>query len=227
MSDDSIQLRVLDQIRWEPGVDCSQIGVTVRDGIVTLRGVVETFVEKAKALKATKRTRGVKGVENKLEVELGESQLLGDNDTAERLQHIFRWNVAIPDKGIKIDVANGHVTLTGEVDWDYQREAAEKMVWLVGSVRQVTNHIRLKDNAIAADVAVDITAALKRQARLDADDIAVSVQGSTVVLSGTVKSATDRRVVEKSVWSAPGVKTIVNKLTVTDREPAVLFPLAG
>lgn len=227
MSDDSIQLRVIDQIRWEPGVDCSQIGVTVSDGVVTLHGEVETFVENVRALNAAKRTRGVKGVANNIEVRLNGSHPLEDSDTAKRLQHIFQWNVAIPDESVKIDVANGHVTLSGEVDWDYQRQAAEKMVWLVGSVRQVTNHIRLKDSAMAADVGADITAALKRQARLDANDIAVSLQGSTVVLSGTVKSVTDRRIVEKSVWSAPGVRTIINKLTVTDTEPAVLFPLAG
>jgi osmotically-inducible protein OsmY len=208
-SDAQIQSDVMQELKWDPSVTHEHIGVAVLDGIVTLSGTVPNYIEKSAAEKAAQRVGGVKAVVEKIEVHFPGTLHRDDQALAKEILNHFRWHAQVPDESIKVSVDRGWVELTGEVSWEYQRKAAEKVVRGLTGVRGISNLIGIK-LAVAEPSYIKnkIEEALKRAAEREASHIAVEVQGSRVVLSGKVRSFAELRDVKGVVWSAPGVTAI-------------------
>lgn len=215
-SDSQIQADVMQELKWDPRVSHEHIGVAVREGVVMLSGTIPSYIEKSAAERAAQRVSGVKAVVEKIDVKLLGAHERDDQDIAEAVLNQFRWNVEIPDKLIKVIVENGWVKLSGEVEWNYQRTAAEKSVRSLIGVKGVSNNIALKTRDIQASVVKQrIEDALKREALDEAKKINVAIDGGTVTLSGKVHSFSEMNDVKLAAWSIPGVTKIDNKLHVT------------
>jgi osmotically-inducible protein OsmY len=213
-SDRELQIDVLDELRWEPGVKATDIGATVKDGVVTLEGTVDSFAEKWAAEKAVKRVPGVKALAIELRVELPDSSERTDADIAEAAESALKWDVLVPHDRIKITVENGRLTLEGEVDWQFQKSAAERAVLHLTGVKGVTNQITIKPKVAPTEVKEKIEAAFKRNAILDANRIKVQVEGGKVTLSGSVGTWAEREQAEDAAWAAPGVSEVKSDITI-------------
>jgi osmotically-inducible protein OsmY len=213
MSDDLVlRQRVLDELEFEPSVDAAHIGVSVRNGIVTLTGHVESYVEKFAAERVARHVRGVKAVAQEITVELPTDQKTADDEIAARAVQILEWDALVPHQRVTIKVEHGIVTLGGEVDWHYQRAEAEYDVRKLGGVKAVINSIAVTPTVRPEDVLATIRAALERNAEVEANNITVSVAGGTVTLGGKVNAWTEREAVERAAWSAPGVTKVVDQI---------------
>jgi osmotically-inducible protein OsmY len=210
-----LQKKVLDALDWEPSLDASRIGVAVNDGIVTLNGQVPSWAELWTAERVIKRMTGVKGVANDLEVKLPGDAQRTDTDLAAAAVRAMEWDVQVPNQKLQVRVANGWLTLEGKVEWQYQREAAERAVRHLLGVRGVSNQITLVPKVTPADLKKRIEDALKRSAELEARLIRVETKGGAVVLDGTVHSWAERDRAEQAVWAAPGVVSVEDHLAVT------------
>jgi len=210
-----LQKKVLDALDWEPSLDASRIGVAVNDGIVTLNGQVPSWAELWTAERVIKRMTGVKGVANDLEVKLPGDAQRTDTDLAAAAVRALEWDVQVPNQKLQVRVANGWLTLEGKVEWQYQREAAERAVRHLLGVRGVSNQITLVPKVTPADLKKRIEEALKRSAELEARLIRVETKGGAVVLDGTVHSWAERDRAEQAVWAAPGVVSVEDHLAVT------------
>ena len=214
-SDRQLQLDVLDELRWEPGVKATDIGVTVKDGVVTLEGKVDSFAEKWAAEEAVKRLPGVKALAMDIEVKISGTNERTDSDIAQAAENALKWDVAVPHKQIKVSVERGFVTLDGEVDWQFQKSAADRAVRHLKGVTGVSNCITIKPKVAPENVREKIEGALKRNAILDAEQIMVQADGGKVTLSGTVHSWTELDAAVDAAWAAPGVSEVKNLLTVS------------
>ena len=214
-SDRQLQLDVLDELRWEPGVKATDIGVTVKDGVVTLEGTVDSYAEKWAAEEAVKRLPGVKAVAMDIEVKIPGSNERTDTDIAQAAETALKWDVAVPHKQIKLSVERGFVTLEGEVDWKFQKSAADRAVRHLKGVTGLSNFITIKPKVAPENVREKIEAALKRNAILDAEQIIVQADGGKVTLSGTVHSWAELDAAVDAAWAAPGVSEVKNQLTVS------------
>jgi osmotically-inducible protein OsmY len=213
-SDRELQIDVIDELRWEPGVDATEIGVTVKDGVVTLKGTVDSFAEKWAAESAVKRVCGVKALAVDLNIKLpGDSQRT-DADIAKAAENALDWDISVPE-GIKVTVENGFLTLEGQVDWEYQRSAAERAVQYLTGVTGVVNEITIKPSVTPSGIKEKIEAALQRDAILDAQQINVQTDGGKVTLTGSVGSWAERDEAESAAWAAPGVNEVNDLITVT------------
>ncbi len=213
-TDTEIQRDVLDELKWEPSVNANEIGVAVKDGIVTLTGYVDSYFEKRAAERAAARVAGVKAVVQEIEVRLPGSSQRTDADIAQAALNALRWDIAVPHDRVKVKVENGWVTLEGDVDWQYQKMAAARAVQNLIGVKGVSNLITVKPRVTPTDVKAKIEDSFKRQAEIDASNIKVDVQGSKVTLSGTVRSWAERDAAWRAAWAASGITEVVDKLTV-------------
>jgi len=214
MTDKTLQQAVLDELEWEPSVNSAHIGVTANDGVVTLTGHVPSYAEKFAAERAAERIAGVKGVAVELEVRYPFDYKTDDAEIAKRALNSLEWDISVPTDKVKVEVEKGWVNLTGEVDWQYQRIAAESDVRRLSGVTGVTNLIKVKPHASAYDVRQKIKAAFDRNAQIEADDISITTDGGKVTLSGKVHTWYERNLAERTAWSAPGVTNVDNRLTI-------------
>lgn len=213
MDDKTLRQNVIDELDWDPSIDSANIGVAAHNGVVTLTGHVPTYAEKIAAAGIARRVKGVKAVVQEMEVF---AAYTGDSDEniARRAVNILDWDVMLPREAVKVQIAQGYVTLTGQVDWDYQRRIAEADVRKLGGVTGVTNDITLKPRADAGDIKRRIEQALERSATVDAKTIKVSVQDGCVTLDGKVRAWHERDTAEWAAWAAPGVKSVVDHVIV-------------
>lgn len=214
MDDKSLKAAIAAELQWEPAVDSADIGVTVEKGIVRLTGHVANYAQRLAAEAAVKRIKGVRGHVDDIELRPF-ADTYSDEGIAERAANIIGWDVAVPKDRVKVKVAKGHVTLTGDVDWEYQRQSAELGVKRLLGVRGVSNEIRLKAHVRPGDVKQRIEQALERQAELEAKNIRVTVDGNKVRLEGKVRAWHERGIAETAAWGAPGVTAVEDRIVVS------------
>lgn len=214
-TDRELQEQVLAALEWEPGVDAAHIGVTTDAGIVTLRGSVATYHEKFLAERTARRVYGVRAVANDLDVKPTASTTRGDSDIAKAVANALEWDSAVPIGAVKATVADGWVTLNGEVTWQFQRMAAEAALRHLFGVKGIINSIVVKPHLRVTEVKRKIEDAFKRSAEVDAKHVVVEARGDTVVLTGQVHSLAERDEAERAAWAAPGVARVEDHLVVT------------
>lgn len=210
-----LQERVLKALEFEPGVDAAKIGVTAHDGVVTLTGSVTTSFEKWTAERATSHVLGVRALANDIEVMPTHNTHRSDTAIAEAAANALKWDAAVPPSAVQVTVRDGRVTLSGNVTWRYQRDAAEYTVRRLYGVKSITNAIVVKPRVHTADVKARIESAFKRSAEIDAKYIHVEAHDGRVVLTGTVRSLSERRLAEQAAWAAAGVNLVDDRLAVT------------
>jgi len=213
-SDHQLQKAVLDQLDFDPSINSSHIGVTARDGIVTLSGHVPSFGEKRAAETTAGRVKGVKVIIDQLDVEIPTHRQTTDEEIAERAYARLASNLSVPLDRIKLAVEKGVVTLRGDVAWNYQRLAAEEDLHKLDSIRDINNDIVIKSPVEPEKVHEKIHEALARIAPIEADNIEVSAEGGRVTLSGTVNTWHERSLVESAAWTVPGVTEVVDNIRV-------------
>ena len=214
-TDSQLQQDVIAELKWEPSVNAAQIGVEVKDGIVTLAGHVGSYAEKWDAERAAQRVSGVKALAIEMDVKLDGSSKRIDADIARSAQNALQWMTYLPKDSVKVMVEDGWITLSGEVEWEYQRQTAAGAVRYLMGVKGVSQNIAIKTKVSLSAIKSDIEAALKRRAHDDAQQIAVEVRGADVTLTGKVHSWSERDLATHSAWGTPGVRNVVNNITVT------------
>jgi osmotically-inducible protein OsmY len=213
MIDQALKQRVLDELAWQPGIDEAHIGVTVRGGVVTLTGRVGSYAEKCVAERAAGRVTGVRAIVEELEIRYvsGTGQ---DDDIARQALDVISWDIEVPKDSVKIKIENGWVTLRGDVDWRFQKQAAEADLRNLFGVMGVSNAIEVRPKVQVCDVERQIKSALHRNAEFDGENIVVTADGRAVTLTGQVSSYYERTLAAETAWSAPGVTQVHELLTV-------------
>jgi len=214
-TDTRLQKDVMEELMWDPRIGRSEVGVAVKDGVVTLSGEVASYPKKESAIKAAERVAGVRVVADELRVKFTDGIGKTDMEVAHAVADSLRWDIEVPDDQIKARVDNGWVWLDGEVEFEYERSAAERAVRYLIGVTGVTNNIRIKKTVWAPEVKVRIENALKRNASLDAENITVIANNGQVTLRGKVHSWSARSDAESAAWAAPGVVSVKDELAVT------------
>jgi len=215
MTDRELKEHVQNALEWEPSVDQSDIGVSVDEGVVTLRGNVRSYTERSTAERVALRVYGVKAVANDLEVRLATGYERTDTDIAQAVVTALKWNTVVPADRVTVAVTRGWVTLKGTLEWQYQKDAAARVVRDLAGVRGVNNEVVVTPRVKTADVQAKIEAAFKRSAEIDARRVSVVAQDGKVTLTGNVRSWAERQEAERAAWAAPGVTQVDDRITVT------------
>lgn len=213
-TDAQLKKDVLDELEWDPSLNATRVGVAVNDGVVLLTGHLDTFAEKQAVEKAVRRVAGVKAMAVELDVKLEPKHQRSDMEIAAAIETAFKWHALIPEDRIQVKVEKGWVTLTGEVDWHYQRHNAEMVVRPVTGVLGVSNRLTLRAREASSYVAQRIHDALTRHAAEEARSIEVAVQAGTATLRGKVGTLAERSAAQAAAWAAPGISRVVNELKV-------------
>lgn len=220
-TDTDIQKDVADELKWEPSLEDDDIAVAVRDGVVTLAGYVKSYVDKWRAERVASRVKGVRAIANDLEVRLATGTERLDPDIARAALDALKWNVSVPQDKVKVKVEKGWVTLEGDVDFYYQREAAERSVRSLKGVKGVTNLIMVRVVPTPSDIKQKIKQALERGAEFDAERITVEIKDHKAILRGTVRSYAEYKDAERAARNAPGITEVENKVAV---DPSAFVP---
>jgi osmotically-inducible protein OsmY len=213
-TDAQIHKNVLDELTFEPSIDASNIGVAVNEGVVTLTGSVTNFSEKWAAEHVIKRVHGVKGVAEEITVNLFPGQALTDSDIALAARRALEWDSNVPEERVQIQVEAGWVTLEGELDWHFQRQAAHDAVARLRGVKRISNQIVLKPRASQGDIRAQIESTFKRSAVLDASHVRIEVDGGNITLHGRLPTWAERDAATRAAWNAPGVASVSNRIIV-------------
>jgi osmotically-inducible protein OsmY len=216
MDDTMLRQRVLDALEFEPSLEAAHVGVAAEDGVVTLTGHLTTYAQKVTAEEVALNVKGVRAIAQEIEVRPIGSGTASDEEIAKRAVHMLDWNTSVPKAGVQAKVANGWVTLSGQVDWHFQKEAAAATVRPLYGVKGVTNMIEIKPQAVPSDVRKRIQEALTRSANLEAKGLSVTVQEGLVTLKGRVGTWSERAAAERAAWSAPGVRSVDDLIVVGD-----------
>ncbi|MDY1546948.1 BON domain-containing protein [Luteibacter sahnii] len=215
MNDSQLRQDVIDELDFDPSIDASGIGVAVADGVVTLTGHVPAYVQKVDAERATWRVKGVKAIAQEIQVRLPAEARVNDDEIASRAVHTIAWHASIPRGQIHVKVANGWVTLSGEVPWHYQRQSAEASVKRLGGVKGVINAVTVAPTVSSADVRRHIADALRRHADVEADRIRIRIAPEgDVTLEGDVDDYDERLAVARAAWSVPGVHAVHDHMRI-------------
>jgi osmotically-inducible protein OsmY len=212
MTDKDLRRDVLDELDFDPSLDAAEIGVAVSDGVVTLSGHVGSYAEQVEAERAAKRVKGVRAIAQEIQVRLPDAKKIEDDQIAARALAIIDWSVHLPKDAIQVKVAQGWVTLTGAVPWQYQAMGAEAAVRRLSGVFGVTNLVAVRPDVRPTAVKEKILEAFRRNALFEADAIKVDVEGDTVTLEGSVTAGVERDAAERAAWSVPGVRTVVDHI---------------
>ena len=215
-TDSDLKRDVLSELLWDPLVSDTKVGVTVNEGVVTLTGHLDTYAEKVAAKRAAERVSGVKVIAVEIDVIPSGVHQRSDTEIALAVEHALSWNTSVPQDRVKVAVEKGWVTLMGDLDWNFQRRAVERMVRPLKGVVGITDNIKLKTLPVPLKLRERIQDALTRQAMREARRIDVIVEGSEVTLRGQVHSWAEKNAAEGASWSAPGVVSVNNQLTVEE-----------
>ncbi len=215
MSDRTLREDIMNELDFEPSVNAAHIGVIVEKDVATLSGHVASYAEKFAAEEAVRRVKGVHAIASEIQVRYPFEKKAADDEIARRALDILAWDATLPPNAIKITVEDGRVTLTGEVDWQFERKAAEEQIRKLSGVNAIMNNIKIKPGIQPSNVKAHIESALKRNAEIEARAIKVVVDGSTVYLDGGVHDWAEREAAERAAWSVPGVTSVVDRLTIT------------
>jgi osmotically-inducible protein OsmY len=214
-SDSDIKRDVEDELRWNPDLDATDIAVAVKSGVVTLAGFTRSYSDKLEAEAAAKRVAGVLGVANDIEVRLPSLDQRPDPEIARDAIAAIQHRLPVVAEQIKVVVRNGWITLEGEVEWEYQRLAAERAVRRIKGLKGVSNTIQVKPRLPATEIKRRIEEAFRRSAEIDANRITVEVHDGEVILKGAVRSWAERQEAERAAWAAPGVRRVDNQITIS------------
>jgi osmotically-inducible protein OsmY len=213
-TDTELQKDVISELKYDPSVKVSDIGVIAKDGTVTLNGYATSYSEKWEAVHATKRVAGVKAIADDIEIQLPASYHRTDTDIAAAAMNQIEWSTTIPKGSVQATVRHGWITLDGEVEWWHQKTAAGGLVKQMAGVKGLTNSISISPKVMKHEVEADIKSAFKRSAMLDAQHIRVETSGNNVILHGQVRNYSEYDEAERVAWSEPGVSNVDNRLAV-------------
>jgi len=214
-TDAQLQKDVIAELAWEPAIQAARIGVEVKDGIVTLAGEVGSYSEKWHAERAAQRVHGVQALAIEMKVKLAGASQRTDSDIAQSARNVLDWTTSVESSAVKVLVEGGWITLGGELDWQYQKQAATDAVRGLMGVTGVSDQIGLKHKPMASIVKADIDAAIRRSAAKDSSEIRVEIAGGDVTLTGKVHSWSERDLATDSAWASPGVRNVIDKMTLT------------
>lgn len=213
-TNETLQADVQNAIKWEPLLNAAEIGVTAKDGVITLSGMVDSYAKKVEAENAAKSVGGVKAVAETIEINYGTSFKKNDTEIAGEILNAWKWNWEVPSEKISVKVESGWVTLEGELEWNYQKEAAKNAINHLTGVKGVTNRIVIKSEIKDAIEKTAIEHSLARSWAIDDENVSVHVAGDRVKLTGTVDSIFEKEEVARLAWNAPGVRSVDNELVV-------------